>query len=253
MQLSIVMPAHNEAAHIEQGVTEWHRAVLSQMPDSELIVVDDASTDGTGSRLEAVASRIPQLRVLRLTQNVGHGPAVRRGLDESRGEFVFQTDSDRQHSPDDFWALWKEREHADFVFGVRKTRADGQVRAAVSATMRLVNFVLFGRWIADANCPFKLMRREALDEVLASVPRTAFIPMVMVSVLARRLDFRVREVPVDHFPRTAGQQSLAGVLKWLSVGRRCAGELLALRLHGGSPRAAQPGRHRVEPSPRKLE
>jgi len=229
MQLSVVMPAHNEAAHIEQCVTEWYASVISQVPDAELIVVDDRSTDATAAHLAVLENRLPQLRVLHTPANVGHGPAVRIGLDSSVAEFVFQTDSDRQHSPEDFWALWAIRDSADFVFGVRSGRADGLFRAAISRSMRAINFLLWGYWIADANCPFKLMRRRPLADVLSLVPSNAFIPMVMVSILARRRGFRVREVPVRHFPRTAGQQSLAGVLKWMSVGNRCLGELLKLR------------------------
>jgi glycosyltransferase involved in cell wall biosynthesis len=229
MQLSVVMPAHNEAEHIERCVSEWYESIISKIPDSELLVVDDCSTDTTGSRLGALESRFPLLRVLRTPANVGHGGAVRMGLDSSLGEFVFQTDSDRQHSPADFWTLWAQRGSADFVFGVRATRADGFFRRAISQTLRMANFCMWGHWIADANCPFKLMRRGPLLRVLELVPPNAFVPMVMVSVLARRYGFRVREVRVRHFPRTAGESSLAGVLRWVSIGTRCLRELRTLR------------------------
>jgi dolichol-phosphate mannosyltransferase len=250
MQLSVVMPAHNEAAHIEQCVSEWYESVISKLPDSELLVIDDCSTDTTASRLGALESRFPLLRVLRTPANVGHGRAVRMGLDKSLGEFVFQTDSDRQHTPEDFWALWAERETADFVFGVRASRADGLLRIAVSGTMRFANFLMWGHWIADANCPFRLMRRVPLLRVLEHVPSTAFIPMVMVSILARRCGFCVSEVRVRHFPRTAGQQSLAGVIKWVSIGTRCLRELLKLRADArrqiGSRVDPLPGRTTLE-------
>ena len=167
--------------------------------------------------------------MLRTPANVGHGCAVRIGLDNSVGEFVFQTDSDRQHSPADFWALWAHRGSADFVFGIRASRADGPVRLAISQTLRVANFFIWGHWIADANCPFKLMRRGPLLRVLEQVPPNAFVPMVMVSILARRHGFRVRDVRVRHFPRTAGESSLAGVIGWVSIGTRCLRELLALR------------------------
>jgi dolichol-phosphate mannosyltransferase len=228
--LSIVMPAYNEADHIEQCVLEWHDGVASRIPGTELIIVDDCSRDDTGARLQALASRVSTLRALRTPVNGGHGPALRFGLEHARGTFVFHTDSDRQHTPDDFWALWERRATADFVFGVRDHRADGVFRAAVSSTMRVVNVLLWGDWIRDANCPYKLMRRTALEQVLASVPRSSFIPMVMVSVLARQGGFRVSEVRVRHFPRLAGQPSLTGVVKWARVGWRCVGELVRLRL-----------------------
>jgi dolichol-phosphate mannosyltransferase len=227
--LSIVMPAYNEGAHIEACVREWYEGVVSRVPDAEMIVVDDCSRDDTGARLAALAAHLPGLRVVRMPVNGGHGPALRFGLDRAGGEFVFHTDSDRQHTPEDFWSLWDRRTTADFVFGIRDHRADGPLRSTISATMRLVNLVLWGCWIADANCPYKLMRRRALEQVLSVVPPASFIPMVMVSVIARRAGFRVSEVRVRHFPRVAGQQSLKGLVKWLRVGRRCVGELVALR------------------------
>jgi hypothetical protein len=96
--------------------------------------------------------------------------------------------------------------------------------------MRLANLVIWQRWIADANCPFKLMRRQALEPLLAMVPRDTFIPMVMLSLLARRSAFRVSEVEVRHFARAAGHQSLSGLVSWARIGRRCVAELFALRV-----------------------
>jgi glycosyltransferase involved in cell wall biosynthesis len=237
--LSIVMPAYNEADHIEACVLEWYAQVISRIPGSELIIVDDCSRDDTGARLQGLAARLPALRALTTPANGGHGRALRFGLEHARGEFVFHTDSDRQHTPDDFPAVWERRTAADFVFGIRDHRADGAFRAGVSSMMRVVNLMLWGDWIQDANCPYKLMRRTSLDELLAAIPRSSFIPMVMVSVLARRRGFRVCEVPVRHFPRIAGQQSLKGVLKWARVSRRCVGELVRLRLAQGQRRRPQ--------------
>ena len=237
--LSIVMPAYNEAEHIEQCVLEWHDRVVALVPGAEMIIVDDCSRDDTGARLRLLADRLPALRVLKTPVNGGHGPALRFGLDRAQGEFVFHTDSDRQHTPDDFWSLWEHRQTADFIFGIRDHRADGAFRATVSSLMRIANFLLWGSWIEDANCPYKLMRGSALQQVLAFVPRSSFIPMVMVSVLARRAGFRVTEVRVRHFARVAGQQSLKGVLKWARISRRCVGELVALRLGDAPSRLAR--------------
>jgi glycosyltransferase involved in cell wall biosynthesis len=228
--LSIVMPAYNEAAHIQQSVAEWLERVVTAIPGAELLVVDDCSTDSTGATLDAMAQSMAGLRVIRAPVNMGHGPALRLAMERCAGEFVFQTDSDRQHTPDDFWALWRERENADFIFGVRDHRADGIFRAGISMVMRLTNLVIWQRWISDANCPFKLMRRQELEPLLAMIPRDSFIPMVMLSLLARRSKLRVRDVEVRHFPRKAGQQSLAGLFSWARIGRRCITELFALRL-----------------------
>jgi glycosyltransferase involved in cell wall biosynthesis len=224
------MPAFNEAPHIDSCITEWHDRVVSRVAGAEFIVVDDCSTDGTWAHLEALACRLPALRVLRTAVNRGHGPAVRLAIDHAAGEFVFQTDSDRQHTPDDFDRFWARRAEFDFVFGVRHARADGWFRAAISGALRSVTRAAWGLWIADANCPYKLMRRHALVSLLEDIPRDTFIPMVMISVLARRRRYRVVDVPVRHFPRSAGQTSLSGLVKWSRVGARCVRELLTLRV-----------------------
>lgn len=228
--LSIVMPAYNEEEIIEATVREWFDEVVSRIPGAELIVVNDCSKDKTGDVLARLATEIPALRPLTPERNGGHGKALRFGFDHVSREWVFQTDSDRQHLPSDFWKLWGLREANDFVLGTRRSRADGWLRKVVTAVMRFSNFLIWGLWIQDANCPFKLMRREPMESVLQRIPRDSFIPMVMLSILCRRMKFRVAEVVVEHLPRRGGQQSLRGVWKFLKVGSSCLGELWSLRV-----------------------
>ena len=227
--VTIVMPAFNEQDIIRQTVTEWHDQVVAKLPGADLLVIDDCSTDGTGAVLEKLAAQFPAVRFVRPTCNGGHGQALRFGFRQARGQYVFQTDSDRQHLPSEFWGLWALRDR-DFVFGVRKDRADGILRVVITRSMRILNFVMWGIWIRDANCPFKLMRRDALERVLARIPEDCFIPMVEVSILSRKMRFSVSEVPVTHLARRGGTQSLKGVLRWARVGFICARQLLTLRL-----------------------
>lgn len=228
--VSIVMPAWNEAEIIEACVREWYDEVIAKIPGSELIVVDDCSTDATGKIVTALGKQLPGVRCLRPARNGGHGKALRVGFDNATQAYIFQTDSDRQHLPSDFWKVWELRDQADFVFGIRKQRADGAVRVVITRSMRILNFFIWGVWVRDANCPFKLMRREALAKVLAEIPRDCFIPMVLVSLLARKMGFHVAEAEVDHLPRKGGTQSLQGLVKWARVSWKCAAQVLSIRL-----------------------
>lgn len=228
--LSIVMPAYNEAEIIEKTVREWYEEVISRLPGSELIVVNDCSKDQTGAVLERLALELPGLRPLQPERNGGHGRALRFGFDHVATEWVFQTDSDMPHRPTDFWKLWALRETSDFVLGYRSTRADGPVRVFVTLVMRLANFALWGLWIRDANCPFKLMRRGPMMETFARIPRNSFIPMVMFSILCRKMKYRVIDVSLEHLPRRGGEQSLSGLRRWIKVGSLCLGQLVALRI-----------------------
>ena len=180
--------------------------------------------------LARLALEIPALVPLTPERNGGHGRALRFGFKRVSHDWVFQTDSDRQHVPADFWKLWDKRENADFVLGVRSTRADGPVRVFITSVMRVANFIAWGLWIRDANCPFKLMRRDPMEKVLERIPSDSFIPMVMLSILCTKMHFQVSEVVVQHLPRRGGEQSLAGLWKWIKVGSRCLRQLLALRV-----------------------
>jgi glycosyltransferase involved in cell wall biosynthesis len=228
--VSIVMPAYNEEEIIEAAVREWYGEVIARIPGSELIVVNDCSRDRTGAVLARLAQEMAALRPLTPDRNGGHGKALRYGFDHICNDWIFQTDSDRQHVPSDFWKLWERRESNDFVLGVRSMRADGPVRVFITAVMRVANLALWGLWIRDANCPFKLMRRRPAEEVLARIPRDSFIPMVMLSILCRKMKYRVTEVVVEHLPRRGGEHSLRGLTKWIKVGTLCLRQLLAWRL-----------------------
>lgn len=228
--VSIVMPAYNEAEIIENTVREWCEEVIARLPGSELVIVNDCSKDKTGEVLASLVERYPALRPLKPARNGGHGKALRFGFDHVNSDWIFQTDSDRQHVPSDFWKLWERREGNDFVMGVRSTRADGPVRVFITNIMRFSNLAVWGIWIRDANCPFKLMRREPTQKVLQRIPRDSFIPMVMLSILCRRMGYRVEDVLVEHLPRRGGEQSLGGLWKWIKVGTRCLRQLLEWRL-----------------------
>lgn len=80
------------------------------------------------------------------------------------------------------------------------------MRTVITRLMRLLNLFIWGVWVKDANCPFKLMHRDAPGKVLAKIPRGCLIPMVLVSILARKMKFRVAEVEVEHLPRRGGTQ-----------------------------------------------
>src|SRR3712207_191032 len=105
-ELSIVMPVYNEASVIESVVTDLRRDVCDHLSSVEMVVVNDASTDETAAILDRLARTDERIRVLHAVRNGGHGPAVRHALEQSRGEWMFQIDSDAQQVPAEFWKLW---------------------------------------------------------------------------------------------------------------------------------------------------
>lgn len=227
--VTIVMPAHNERALIERTVDEWC-AVARRIPGARVLVVDDASTDGTGQILERLAAERPGLlEVLRNPRNLGHGGSALAGLARVSTPFAFQTDSDGEFPAEEFWPFWERRDACDFVFGFRAHRADGPFRLVVTRTLRLLIRTLFGRRVRDVNCAFRLMRRDAMHDALARVPRDAFIPLALLGIEARSGRWRVEERPARWVGRAAGAPSLRGARVWLRALALSFRDLVRLR------------------------
>jgi glycosyltransferase involved in cell wall biosynthesis len=207
MSVSIVMPVYNEEAIIEATVRLYYDEIVRQIPDTELIVVDDASTDKTATIILHLQQLLPGVRIVTLTRNLGHGRALRRGYEEAHGDYVFQVDSDNQFDPHDFWKLYSEREHFDLILGFRAKRQDSRTRRLLSAGVGIFNHLLFGVRLRDANCPYRLMKTEFVQSSLELIDEKALAPNIMISLLAAKTGL-LEEVPVNHQPRRTGKNSL---------------------------------------------
>jgi glycosyltransferase involved in cell wall biosynthesis len=197
--------------------------------DGRLIAVDDGSSDGTGAILDRLAEKEPQLLVHH-QQNAGHGAAILAGYRMAitlNPDYIFQTDSDDQIKPSEFWHVWERREQSPFVLGVRQQRNDAAHRLVVANILKGFNLLIFGTRIRDANVPFRLMRTTFLQVALRQFPDDVFAPNIFLSLVAAKLS--VVEVPVQHFPRSTGTQSL-NLRKLVPACLRCTKELLQFRL-----------------------
>lgn len=237
--LAVVMPVHDEAGTVERVLEALARDVVSRFPAVDVIVVDDASTDETPQILRRLDAAFPWLRIERSDENQGHGPAVRRGLELARADWIFQLDSDDQFVVSDFWKLWDRRSAADLVLGIRFDRHDPRHRLLLSKALAGIVSRLAARPVRDANAPFRLVRRVVWEDIRSFLPRDALAPSMLVSLGAVVRGWRVVEVPVAHLPRTRGESSL----RWFRLGRfsvRALAQLYAFRtaLRRAPPRAS---------------
>lgn len=207
LQLSVVMPAYNEEDNIAGAIGDIVRHVFSVMTCSELIVVDDGSRDGTARIASSLAAADSRIKVMSQI-NAGHGPALVNGIRLARGIFCLLLDSDRQIDLQDFAQTWRLGKTSDAVIGVRQQRQDPVHRLILTKSLKTALHVLFDVRAADANAPYKLVRREIALAALDSMPPSPRIPSVLLTVYFSRRAYRVIEQPVTHFPRTAGQPSL---------------------------------------------
>jgi glycosyltransferase involved in cell wall biosynthesis len=239
-QLSIVMPVYNEEAVIADVVEELKRDVCDRLEHAEIVIVNDASTDSTAQILDRLADDDSRVRVHHAEQNGGHGRALRRALDSSTGEWVFQIDSDGQQVPAEFWRLWERRSGADLVMGVRTTLRAGRHRVLVSAGARWINRLIGGGDIRDVNVPFKLISRRLWDSVSPEIPRQSVAPSLLLSVGAGLGGWRIEQVPITHLPRRHGPSSV-DLRALVRLSRLALSDVVRFRMRAGrQPRRPGP-------------
>jgi len=226
-RLSVVMPVYNEEGAIVAAVDEVKQCVLSLIPESELVVVDDGSRDGTGRLLDAAAADDPRIRVIH-QPNGGHGAALLSGLKAATGEYVFLIDSDRQIPLDNFKAAWTEvTAGRDAVFGVRRRRYDPVLRLYLSRLIRHSVNVLFRINLRDANAPYKLFRRGIWTEARDCVPDGTLAPSLFLAIAAKSRGYNILEIDVTHKERDTGEVTLRK-FKLLKFCARGLGQMLGL-------------------------
>ena len=228
VSVSAVLPAFNEASNLERAVDGMGRALASCAAESEIIVVDDGSRDGTAALLQRLARESSSLVVVRHPKNAGYGAALRSGFARARFPWVFFMDADNQFDPMELCLLIEHSGEADLVIGYRAVRRDPLIRRLNALAFFTLARLLFGYLARDVNCAFKLMRRDLLQQ-LGLQSAGALINTELLT-LARRRGARIIQVPVHHFPRTAGTQTGAHP----AVVLRAFRELVRLRRTLGS-------------------
>lgn len=228
--LVVVIPVYNEQECIEEVITSWNDFLTQYLKGLQfrIIVVNDGSKDKTPGILDQVAKKIPALTVVH-QQNGGHGNAVLHGYNDAvklNPEWVFQVDSDNQFLPEDFPKLWEQRSKSNFLLGNRKKRYDDFNRLIITRIVRMLNFLLFGVFIIDANIPYRLIKGDYLARMLKALPDNPFAPNIFLSVMAKKDGNDTMSIPVTHKERETGQVSIIK-LKLLKVCIRSARELLS--------------------------
>ena len=205
MSLSAVLPAYNEEAIIERTVRHVAGVLRGLAADFEVIVTNDGSRDATGQILADLQAREPDLhlRVVTHEHNRGYGAALASGFDAARKDLVFLTDGDKQFDVTELRQFIPAMDgQVDLVIGWRRNRADPFMRKLNAFGWKTLVNVLFGYTARDVDCAFKLFRRRVWESMTVHARGATFSAEFLIK--ARRLGFRVTELPVRHLPRTAG-------------------------------------------------
>lgn len=198
MRLSVIVPVYNEAATVRVLLER----VLARPEPAEVVVVDDASTDGTADVLAALPPD-PRLRCVRQPHNAGKGAAVRRGFSEATGDWVLVQDADLELDPAEYAVLVAAAPLSPgAVYGSRFLRPRRGFPFATTLGNRVLSLwtsLLFRTRVSDMETCFKLLRRDLALDLGLTAERFDFEPQVTGLLLRRGA--KPVEVPVSYRPR----------------------------------------------------
>jgi dolichyl-phosphate beta-glucosyltransferase len=249
--LSVVIPAYNEEQRLPRAIPAI-AAVVAPKGEFEIVVVNDGSRDGTARVAEELSRAHPQVRVISYEPNRGKGNAVRVGMLAAAGRYILFTDADQSTSivEMDKLLVKLERDGYDIAIGSRRmpgsvvVRAQSRLRALASRIFWMAVRLLALRGIADTQCGFKCMTREAARNIFPGVKTNTPIFDVEMLILAGRAGYHVAEIPVrwEHNPDTRIPYDFKrAVLTWR--------ELMRILWHH---RVFWPVRVNTEPPPQKV-
>ena len=202
IDVSVVIPLFNEIENIPQLHSQLTDALDTLDRSSEIILVDDGSTDGSFAALKEIQEEDKRVWVIRLRRNFGQAAAFSAGFDFAGGEVIVTMDGDLQNDPADIpQLLEKIDEGYDIVSGWRINRKDGFITRRLPSMMAnaLISKVT-GVRLHDYGCSLKAYRSEVVKNIRLYGELHRFIP-----ALASWMGISVAEIPVNHYPRKYGR------------------------------------------------
>ena len=222
LDVSIILPVYNEAAHLEAEVARVRAAMDASDYTYEIIVVDDGSSDNSAE----VASRIDGIRFIQFLQNRGSGSARKAGTKAARGRVTVWTDVDMTYPNDTIPRLVKELEGYDQVVGARTTE-EGTVKAlrvpAKWLIRKLASF-LSGTKIPDLNSGFRAFRTDVGNQYVNQLP-VGFSCVTTITMTFLAGGYSVKYIPIEYAKR-AGESKF----HWYKDTRRYATQVVRMIL-----------------------
>jgi glycosyltransferase involved in cell wall biosynthesis len=198
---------YNEIDNIETCVRGAMQIGGQMGIDYEIVVVDDASTDGCGALADKLAETYPVIKVFHHPVNRKLGGALKTGFAKAAKQYILYMDSDLPLDFADVCAAIPQIGTADMLIGYRKTRDESFRRKFISKVYNRMIRLLFGLKVRDVNFSFKLFKREIFQQVVLQAEGSFIDAELLIETYKK--GYVIREVGLNYHPRVAGISTLA--------------------------------------------
>lgn len=199
MRYSVLIPCYNEEENLPSLLQEISSIMHQMEGDFEVIVIDDASTDGTFDVVSAIIPTMPQLRILQLASRAGQSGALCVGIREAQGALIITIDGDGQNNPEDIPLLISALNGFDCVCGRRESRHDSWGKKLWSKVANGIRRFALKDPIQDAGCALKIFTSSSIRSVPFFIGMHRFLSSLFIIY-----GFSVKEILVSHRPRLKG-------------------------------------------------
>jgi hypothetical protein len=202
VELSVVLPAHNEAGKLEAAVRQTKQALTDCCSSYELLIAEDGSTDGTAELARHIAAEDPLVRHVHSDTRLGKGRALTRAFQAARGEILLYMDVDLSTDLAYLKPLVTaiREEHFDLATGSRRLKASVVKRSikreVLSAAYNTLVRLILHSQLRDHQCGFKAVRAVVLLQLLNELEDTHWFWDTELLVRAQRKGYRIKEIPV---------------------------------------------------------
>ncbi len=208
-ELSLFLPAYNEAENIAKTITDADKVLKKVAQKYEIITIDDGSKDDTGPIVKKLAKTNKHIRLITHKPNRGYGGAFKSGLYGSKMQLVSFIDSDGQFNYSEISKFIPLLPNNDLVIGYRINRRDPLHRKLNAFIWELWVWLLFGLWVKDIDCAFKVIKKPVIDSI--KLTTESALTSAEFLIRAKQKGYRLAQVGVHHYPRSAGTQTGANI------------------------------------------
>lgn len=200
MDISIVILVYNEKENLKSLYQSLRDTLSNINRTSELIFIDDGSSDGSFAELKNLTSNDDRTRLIRLDKNYGMATGLQIGFQKARGDIIVTIDADLQNDPQDVVRLLENMANYDLLCGVREKRQEHPLKTISSKLGNFFRNLVLGENFKDVGCGLRAIRRKCLDKIKLYKNFEVFLPSLFLIE-----GFKVGELIVSHQKRRYGK------------------------------------------------